>query len=1564
MYARSWLSLVEGNKSQRFTRVITQNCGCRCAPERRYFQVHKLRLKKSCVKGCIQVQDRTGQVLKGYELHEQIGAGGFGVVYRAYQPLLKRPVAIKAILPEYTNHPDFIRRFELEAELVARLEHPHIIPLYDYWREPDGAYLVMRWVPHGSLRDALVAGTWDTSLIVQLVDQVAAALTVAHRHGVVHRDIKPDNLLLDEDQNVYVADFGIAKDLEIADIAQGEMVGSPNYFAPEQIRGEEITPRADLYSLGVMLFELLTGTRAFSDSTLTEIIYKHLNEPLPSLHDFRSDLPKPVNDVLQRATAKNPQDRYETALQMAAAFREALAASANTTAVTAPGEPANDLLSSLVIDLRTTTHANEPPPVNPYKGLHSFQEADAVDFFGRDKLVDRFIERLSETGEGARFLTVVGPSGSGKSSAVKAGLLPRIRQGGLPNSENWFVAQMVPGNHPLEELEIALLRVAVNPPDKLLDQLQADSRGLLRAVRRILPDDQTELLLVIDQFEEVFTLVEDPAVRLRFLESLYIAVTDPASQLRVVVTLRADFYDRPLQYREFGELTRLRMESVLPLSLEEMRQSIVAPAERVGVSFEPELVAAILSDVGDQPGTLPLLQYALTELFERQEHRILTLKAYQEIGGITGALARRAEELYEGLSDEGQEATRQLFLRLVTLGEGTEDTRRRVRRAELTPSGGSNDNMDAVIDAYGRYRLLTFDRDPVTRGPTVEIAHEALLRVWQRLRGWIEDSREDVRTQRRLTAAAQEWADVGGDLSFLASGARLSQFEAWAAETRLILNDIEADFLRRSLAEREAQQKLEEARQARETQLAVQASNRLRWLVVGLAVFLVIALGLTVFALDRQGQAEAQAAIADTNTRHAQALALAASSQLVLNSDDTDLSLLLAIEAGRMVDQPSIEVRRALTSAAYAPGTRFLMTEHTQPILDVAISPDGQTALTAAGNELNVERIGELILWNLATGEVVQRLAGHEHKVSGVAFASDGQTAISSDFDGVVILWDMTTGKEIRRFEDPAGIIRRIAFAPDGSTFLTAGNIFDWDIKVWDVTTGEIIHRLHGHNEQTDSIAYSPDGQYIASGARNGELILWDVETGEEVRRFEGHTDAVNDLAFSPDSQQLLSGATDIGLILWNIETGEQIHQIDTGVVDAVAFSPDGKTVLSGVGATGSGIITLWNADTGLEIRRYIGHTAQISSLAFTPDGRMFLSGAEDGSLRLWYTDNGAERHRLPQPDGVEGVAISPDGQRALAGLRDNSMILTDLTTGSEIRRFEGHNDYVRAVAFTPDGSKGISASLDGTLIVWDLASGDQLLRFEEHTHSAVSVVVSPDGQSALSSGFDTTGASLEGDLLLWNIETGEVIRRWDLPSLNSVLSPDGTQALVSVPGFDDQRVLLLDIGTGETLKTFMLTGDPVWGLAFSPDGQFGLFGSADGTISLWNLQGGGEVRRFLGHTDLVNSLAFSPDGNIALSASSDQTMIMWDVATGAEIHRFLGHGERVRSVVISPDGRFALSGGRDATMRLWRIFSSPDSDELITWITDNRYLRELTCTERQQYNIQPLCEPTPDADA
>ena len=661
-------------------------------------------------------EDLSGRAIRGYALGDLIGKGGMGVVYRGVQPLVQREVAIKIILPQYANHPDFIRRFEAEAQLVAHLEHPHIVPLYDYWREPNLALLVMRLLRGGSLAKLLENGPLLLELTLQIMEQVGSALGTAHRQGVIHRDLKPANILLDEQQNAYLADFGIAKQLTALNLSQVNLtdasLGSPAYTSPEQIRSEYLRPQTDIYCLGIVLYELLTGHTPYTGPTSVEVMHQHLNVPLPPLAARRPGLPAALDTILQHATSKEPLERYPEVGGLLDDLRQVLG-----------GKPK---------PIVPAIQAKELPPLtaaeNPYKGLRAFTESDAPDFFGREALVQLLLERLGEGGDLSRLLAVIGPSGSGKSSAVKAGLIPALRRGALPGSEHWYVVDIHPGEHPFEEIRDGLLRVAVSPPAALLDELQANPRGLLRAVERCLPKDPAvELVLMIDQFEEVFTLVRDEAARQLLLDSLVCAVLDESSRLRVILTLRADFIDRPLQYVDFGELLRQRMELVLPFTPDELEQAISGPAGRIGLHVEPELVSAIGREVGQQPGTLPLLQYALTELYDQRRERTLTKAAYQSIGGVAGALSRRAEHTYLELDPAGQAAARQCFLRLVTLGEGVEDTRRRALRIELlslapspTPKPGGSQplppipsplappelvgEMDSVIESFRRSR--------------------------------------------------------------------------------------------------------------------------------------------------------------------------------------------------------------------------------------------------------------------------------------------------------------------------------------------------------------------------------------------------------------------------------------------------------------------------------------------------------------------------------------------------------------------------------------------------------------------------------------------------------------------------------------------------------------------------------------------------------------------------------------------------------------------------------------------------------------------------------------------
>ena len=388
------------------------------------------------------------QGIRGYELEDKIGEGAFGTVHKAHQKGIGRTVAVKIIQAKYANQPRFIRRFEAEAQMIAQLEHPHIVPLYDYWREADGAFLVMRWLRGGSLQTTLEKGLISLETAVTYIIQIATALHTAHRYGIVHRDVKPGNILLDEEKNAYLSDFGIARDTNanLVNTDANALIGSPAYMSPEQLLGETITPATDIYCLGLVLYTALTGESPYVTSSIVELMTKQINEPLPLIGQTRPDLPSKVDEIIQKATAKEPDERYENILSFAEDLQKIMG-----------------YVNGQIIDQTQPLIAiAETDIVNPYKGLQAFQEQDAANFYGRKALVEQLLSRFSdkplpELNQGEhRFLAVVGPSGSGKSSVVKAGLIPALRQGAVPGSENWFMVEMTPGNYPLEELESAL----------------------------------------------------------------------------------------------------------------------------------------------------------------------------------------------------------------------------------------------------------------------------------------------------------------------------------------------------------------------------------------------------------------------------------------------------------------------------------------------------------------------------------------------------------------------------------------------------------------------------------------------------------------------------------------------------------------------------------------------------------------------------------------------------------------------------------------------------------------------------------------------------------------------------------------------------------------------------------------------------------------------------------------------------------------------------------------------------------------------------------------------------
>ncbi len=1541
--------------------------------------------------------DYSGQVIKGYELHRRIGHGRFGMVYHASQPQVGRDVAIKVFQPEFANHPEFVRTFETEAQLIARLEHVYVVPLYDYWREPDRAFIVMRWLRDGSVRDSLARnGPWPVGAVARMLDQIAAALAMAHRKGIIHRDIKPDNILLDEDGNALLSDFGIAATVTQSETLakHGLLAGTPAYMAPELFLGEPASRLSDIYAMGVVLYEVLTNSRPFPDDTTEQAMRHHLSSPVPSLQSTGLALPSDLNLVIWRATAKSPEARYQSIIDLASGFRDA-ATLQTELSYTPPPDVVGEFpdvdegegLTTLIVDPLVQ-------PDNPYKGLRPFEQADSADFFGRETLVEQLLAHLSEPGARQRFLALIGPSGSGKSSVVKAGLIPEVRQGALRGSDKWFVVEMVPGSDPFRGLEAALQRVAVSPVADMITELREDRLGLLNVVERILPaNKETRLLLLIDQFEEVFAQVEEEADRKLFLDSLTTATTEDTSRLTVVITLRADFYDRPLLYEGFGALVRECSEVILPLTGQELQAAIKNPAERVGLVIEPELLAAVVADVNQQPGALPLLQYALTEVFERRKGRMLTLDAYKEIGGITAALARRAEEVYSQLEPDRQELVRQLFLRLISLDEDADVTRRRLHWSGLISLTEDHEAIEDIRDTFVKYRLLTMDRDPRTREPTVEVAHEALLREWERLIEWLDANREDIQMQRRLQTVATEWEKAGKDSGYLLTSTRLIQFEEWASSARLQLTQDERDYLEASSSERRAQQAAEAARLARERKLERRIRNWLIGIVVVFAAAAAIASLLARYAAD-------QKSVAEDRLTDLRLLSRADQINLALDDADPELALALAFTISDERDLFPLQTRQAFYRAGYTPATRLIFTQHQGAILGVAISPDGTLAATVSGrlSPLDKQTDNSVRIWKTDTGEQLFRLGedqgGHTDTIVGVAFSPDGRLLATSSIDKEIILWDAETGTVIRHLTGHEDWVNRVAFTPDGKQLVSvSGNFFitalpipslgtkDASVRLWDVETGEQIRIFgaegEGHQGPIMSLAVSPDGQYALTGDTNGLIILWDIASGEEVRRMESPGDWVSSLAFTPDGSAFMSalgkpsiggtGATSTVAALWNTATGERFRQFagHTNVVTAVAVNPDGRTVLT---ASADNSLILWDIATGEALQRFGGHSDWVFGVVISPDGRRAISCSTDGTARVWdlVPGNLIERFDTSGQSPIKAVDISADGLLAVSGHEDGEVMVWDTATGKVIRALgkgdTRHSAAVYGLALSPDAKLAVSGDLDGHVTLWDVTTGAEIRHFEGHTNSVLSAAFSPDGQWIATSSGEVQQAETGEDntIRLWDVATGAEIRRFEghTDAVWSVaFSPDGTKLASSSGALmtsQDNTVRVWDVATGEELMRFEGHTDQVTVVTFSPDGEFVLSGSDDTTARLWNLKTRHEERVFEGHTGFINGALFDADGHTIITGSDDDTIRLWNANTGEEIYRIEDHHDTIQDMALSADGRQLLAVSVNNDMRLWRV--DRNLDELIAWITANRSLRDLTCTERETYRVEPFC--------
>ncbi len=772
------------------------------------------------------MSDLIGQTVGRYLLEDLLGQGGMSEVYRAYQPGLDRYVAVKVLHPHLSREAGFVERFEKVAAAVARLRHPNIVQMIDFDCWDENYYMVMEYIDGPTLKTQLDVQLQPYTLeeAARILNALGSGVDYAHQRGVVHRDLKPSNIMFTGEGQVVLTDFGIARLLGSATLTEtGSVLGTPAYMSPEQAQGERGDERSDIYSLGIILYELTTGKLPFEAESTMGLVLKQISEPPPWPRDVNPELPEAVESVILQALAKNPDERYQSAGELSAAFTQA----AGLTVEQALGVPLEKALEE----------ALGPLPACPYRGLFAFREEDAPFFFGREL----FIERMVDAVEQQSLVGVIGPSGSGKSSVIFAGLMPHLRQAaGLRGGQGraWAIAVCRPGSAPFNSLATALLPLRESQlsdsarlvgTQNLALELNQGKLSLSQVCAQILDNrpQSGRLLLVIDQFEELFTLCQDQQERRRFVDLLLQGLAEQP-ELALLFTLRADFLGQALSHRPFADSLQDADLILGPMNRRELAQVIENPARKLGVTFEAELIERILDDVGEEPGNLPLLEFSLTLLWEQQQVGQLTHAAYEAIGRVEGALSRYADQVYQGLEPDQQELAHRIFTQMVRPGEGAADTRRLALRQELSPEAWQ------LVQQLADARLVVTGLDLASGHETVELVHEALIQGWGQLQEWMNTDRAFRIWQERLRAALQSWEASGQDEGALLRGGPLVEAEDWLAERQAELSEVEIAYIQDGIA-------LREQRQA-------ERERRRRITIIALAAGLLITLALSVFA--------------------------------------------------------------------------------------------------------------------------------------------------------------------------------------------------------------------------------------------------------------------------------------------------------------------------------------------------------------------------------------------------------------------------------------------------------------------------------------------------------------------------------------------------------------------------------------------------------------------------------------------------------------------------------------------------------------------------------------------
>ncbi len=1131
-------------------------------------------------------------------------------------------------------------------------------------------------------------------------------------------------------------------------------------------------------------------------------------------------------------------------------------------------------------------------PDRPYPGLRPFGRDEDAIFFGRREQVDQLLDKLGDT----HFIAVLGLSGSGKSSLVRAGLLPALEAG-----LRWRVADLRPGDHPIAHLAEALTREAgwgAGAADLTADLRRGPMALNWRLGVEPLPEG-SRLLIVVDQFEELFRYRRgdddgDDRTEAAAFVALLLAAAEQR-QVYVVVTMRSDFLGDCARFPGLAEAINAGLFLTPRLRPEQLADAVRLPARLFGGEVEPALLRRLLEDSGGEVDQLPLLQHALMRLWDADGHA-LTLDAYERLGGLRRALNDHAEEAFAELSTVQQRIAEVFFRAMTELGPDGRAIRRPVALGDVGRlAGAPADAVRDVVEIFSQEGrsflapLAAADGDDAM----LDITHEALIRQWRRLHGWTADEARQAKLYRRLEGAAGRrqkgegalWVDP--DLEHaLDWREKRRPNKRWAERYG---GDFEraTAFLDASHDERERERQKRQARVQREL-------RRARWTAALALAGLVIVLGLAAWALRERGRAR------DTEDRRTSEL---------FDSQLTHAALLTKgedYEAARSV----LEDSRAL-DARIEPARRHsrdFLARHVETmggkarqvyegagaaLFSVAVSPDGRL-LAAVGEN------GTAVLFDVESSELIERLEGHLGHVRDAVFHPAGEWVATGGDDGQITRWSVPAAgapvEQLHAWRAPAAVWS-LAVSPDGRLLASGGR--DGDVTLWQAATGELVRRLEGHRKpiaDSTSLTFSPSGELLASASYDETARLWQVATGKSLHTLSGHNAEVLGVAFTPDGKQLATASVDRRVVLWDVATGRQVR-VFTGhrnTVFSLAFvprRPDDPDIATGAALLASASrdrnLRVWDPDSGVTLRVLQGHAAGAIGLAVhatAPDGgAQAFSVSNDGTVRRWAVASLPHQRLLDLPAPAHAAAIAPGGDRVAVGFRDGALRFYALPAGHLLAEDEAaHTSTIKRLAYDVSGRRLASASFDATAKLWAV-SGDGMLAaertFEGHEDGVHGLAFSPDGRTLATAAYD-------GRVGLFAVD-GEAESRFFAAhegDVQSVAFDPGGSRLLSA-GFADKTTRLWDFehDPPTLVRAFPEAADGLLWATLSLDGEW-LVQVGRGGVEIYPTAGGPPAHRLVGHEQTVVRAIFSPDGRQLATVGGDATVRMWDLGSGSEL--------------------------------------------------------------------------------